>query len=215
MKRSIPTLLISLVLGACGGSTSMSDAGVDVVVPEDRADVLDVIPDGAPPVDVRVDAEPFCDIPATYTYGLDGGITPSRNVVTLAPGRSFTFRRTPFGLLDAGVCNCSCTTMLDYCGTSDGGTIDTLGVINAFNDREVMAAFADQATTLYGRDTRPVDGQVFVVTRGDGRHFEIGDDCGGAMSCRAIPAGLARLRTLLTNLEAQELTRPACAALGS
>ena len=105
--------------------------------------------------------------------------------------------------------------MIDYCATSDGGTVDTLHVIVVFNDADVMAAFADQTSTLYGRDTRPVDGQVFVVTRGDGRHFEVGAECAAASGCRAIPAGLARLQTVLTNLTTQQLARPECAALGS
>lgn len=59
-----------------------------------------------------------------------------------------------------------------------------------------------------GADTRPADGQVFVVTRGDGRHFEVGAERAGASGCRAIPAGLARLQTVLTNLTTQQLARP-------
>lgn len=222
MKRSIPTLLLPLVLAACGSSTPVTDAGADVITDlgADASDVRDVSADIAPdvaldvPLDVRADVEPFCDIPGTYTYGLDGGFVPSRTTVTLSPGRQFTFTRRSLGVVDAGDC-CTCTNTLDYCGTSDGGTIDTLGVIYAFNDSDVMAAFADQASTLYGRDTRPADGQVFVVTRGDGRHFEVGDACGGAMGCREIPAGLSRLRTLLTNLQTQELGRRPCSDLGA
>lgn len=224
MMRSRLFLVLSAVLLGCGGS-STPDAGADVVTPVDAItdrpdastlpDTVDVVTDTSTPMDVRRDVEPFCDIPTTYTYGLDGGLVPYRLQATLEPGRRFTFTRIELGRVDAGPCNCTCTNTLDYCGTSDGGTIDTLGVINAFNDADVMAAFADQTSTLYGRDTRPADGQVFVVTRMDGRHFEIGESCGGAAGCRAIPAGLARLRTLLTDLQAQELRRPPCSNLGS
>lgn len=213
-------LLLGISLGACGGSTT-SDAGVDVVAPIDAPDVVapsdvrDGSTDAPIPNDIRVDAEPYCDVPGTYTYGLDGGLVPYRLEVTLRPGRSFTFTRIELGRVDAGPCDCTCTTMLEFCGTSDGGTVDTLGVIYAFNDPDVVAAFADQTNTLYGRDSRPVDGQVFVVTRGDGRRIEIGDACNGGMGCREIPAGLARLRAVLTTLQAQELARPPCNRLGA
>lgn len=203
MTRSGLMLLLSTVAAACGGSTPTSDAGVDAFAdePDARDVVIDAGPEAAVDVsadvrpDVRSDVEPLCDIPGTYTFWLDGGLVPQEERVTLAPGRSFTFTRTPFSSVDAGPCNCSCTTVIDPCGTSDGGVVDTLAVIVAFNDADVMAAFAEQPSMLYGRDARPADGQVFVVTRGDGRRIEIGAECGGATGCREIPAGLARLRS--------------------
>ncbi|MBK8696716.1 MAG: hypothetical protein IPN17_31755 [Deltaproteobacteria bacterium] len=215
MTPRAPALLLLIALSSCS-SSSTPDAAVDA--PLDAVDVArDTAVDVAPDVtlDVSVDAQPFCDIPGLYTYGMDGGFTPVRETVQIGPGRQFTFTRTPLGGLDAGPCMCSCSAMIDYCATSDGGTVDTLHVIVAFNDADVRAAFADQTSTLYGRDTRPADGQVFVVTRGDGRHFEVGAECAGASGCRAIPAGLARLQTVLTNLTTQQLARPECAALGS
>ena len=215
MTPRAPALLLLIALSSCS-SSSTPDAAVDAPL-----DAVDVARDKAVEVardvtlDVSVDAQPFCDIPGLYTYGMDGGFTPIRETVQIGPGRQFTFTRTPLGGLDAGPCMCSCSAMIDYCATSDGGTVDTLHVIVAFNDADVRAAFADQTSTLYGRDTRPADGQVFVVTRGDGRHFEVGAECAGASGCRAIPAGLARLQTVLTNLTTQQLARPECAALGS
>ncbi len=208
MNPRAPALLLLVALSSCS-SSSTPDASVDVAL-DTSADVAgDVAPD------VSVDAHAFCDIPALYTYTMDGGITPTRETVQIGPGRQFTFTRTPLSGLDAGPCMCSCSTMIDYCATSDGGTVDTLHVIVAFNDADVVAAFAEQTNTLYGRDTRPVDGQVFVVTRGDGRHFEVGSDCAGTTGCRAIPPGLTRLRTVLTDLKNQQLARPECALLGS
>jgi len=216
MNPGAPALLLLIALSSCSSSSTPDaavDAPLDTAVDVARDTAVDVAPDVTP--DVSVDAQPFCDIPALYTYGMDGGFTPVRETVQIGPGRQFTFTRTPLGGLDAGPCMCSCSTTIDYCATSDGGTVDTLHVIVAFNDADVMAAFADQTNTLYGRDTRPADGQVFVVTRGDGRHFEVGYDCAGASGCRAIPSGLARLQTVLTNLRTQQLARPECAALGS
>ncbi len=214
--------LVLLALAACDASRG-ADAGADVVVPVDadaasdvEPDVTsDVMPDVMPDValdvmpDARPDVEPFCDVPGVYTYGLDGGFVAFHESALIEPGRRFTYTRTPVGALDAGAR--TCTTMIDYCGTSDGGAVDTLAVINALNDPDVMAAFADQASTLYGRDARPSDGQVFAVRRGDGRHFEVGYECGGAAGCRAIPSGLARLRTVLSDLQTQQLARPECA----
>ena len=231
--------LASLALAACS-SSNPTDGGSDVITPTDAptddvqdssvdvaSDVTaDAASDAAPDVtaDVTADAprdvaqdaqtdapEPFCDVPAVYTFGPEGGNSPYRDSSRIEPGRNFTFTRMVLGRVDGGAG--TCTTMLPYCGTSDGGTVDTLAVINAFNHADVMAAFNNQTTTLYGRDTRPVDGQLFVVTRGDGRHFEIGADCGGASGCRAIPAGLARLRTVLQDLQTQQLMRPECAGV--
>ncbi|MFO0651189.1 MAG: hypothetical protein U0326_33505 [Polyangiales bacterium] len=243
MRNTFPMLLLSFVFSACDSSGDTdrdatpdvsvdatpdvaSDTAQDVAsdtardvasdtaqdVPRDVAQ--DVSPDVAAdaPSDARTDVtEPFCDVPATYTFGPDGGLVPVVVTSRIEPGRRFTYTRTPSGRIDAGVA--SCTTTLDYCGTSDGGTVDTLAVINALNNADVMAAFADQVTTLYGTDPRPVDGQVFSITRGDGRHFEVGGDCGGSSGCRAIPAGLSRLRTVLNDLQTQQLARPECAAV--
>lgn len=227
MRTSFPLLLLSLAFSACDASGDTGrdaapdvspdvaqDAASDVVqdVPRDAApDVTsDVIADA--PSDARADTpEPFCDVPAVYTFGADGGLVPVVVTSRIEPGRRFTYTRTPSGRIDAGVT--SCTTTLDDCGASDGGSVDTLAVINALNNADVMAAFADQVTTLYGTDPRPVDGQVFVVTRGDGRHFEVGGDCGGSAGCRAIPAGLSRLRTVLNDLQTRQLARPECAAV--
>lgn len=223
--RAATLLLASLALAGCGSSTA-GDAGVDVVTPSDTpADTstdtaTDVSTDTPTDVstdtptdtarDAGPDSEPFCDVPGTYTFRHDGGLAPYSESSRIEPGRQFTYTRTEAGS-DAGAR--TCTTMLDYCGAVPSGVVDTLTVINALNHADVTAAFADQTATLYGRDTRPVDGQVFVVTRGDGRHFEVGSDCGGAAGCRAIPAGLARLRVVLTDLQTQQLARPACAGV--
>lgn len=219
--RLIPLSILSFSLLACESSPP-SDAGLDALTdapvdaPVDAVfDAADVAPDG-PPIDVSRDAsadlEPFCDVPGVYTYGPDGGLVAYRESVRIEPGRRFTYSRTGGAVGDDAGAR-SCTTTLDYCGTSDGGAIDTLGVITALNDPAVIAAFEDAANTLYGRDPRPVDGQVFAIARGDGRHLEIGGDCEGATGCRAIPAGLTRLRTVLTDLMTQQRARPECAGV--
>lgn len=230
MNLRTTALALTLALAACNDSNSNEagpdigdavadathDAAQDIAsdAPSDAAPdlPLDVVSDASVDAarDQGSDAEPSCDIPATYTYGPDGGLSPVHDVYRIEPGRRFTATRTAAPGFDAGAG--TCTTMLDYCGTSDGGTVDTLAVIVALNDADVIAAFANQTSTVYGIDTRPVDGQVFAITRSDGHHFEIGNDCGGSASCRAIPAGLTRLRSVLERLTAQELARSTCPA---
>lgn len=203
--RSVAAVAFVALLAACGSSTSLA--------PPDA---------GTPPTDVAADAPgdtgqdtppiPSCDMPGTHRFGFDGGLVRFREVGTLTPGRSFTFARLEAGAPDAGAL--SCTTEVPYCATATGDGVDTLTVLNAFNNDDVMAAFASaMPTALYGHDSRPVDGQVFFVERPGGPRLEIGDECGARPSCRPIPAGVARLRQVLLALRDQELARPDCAAL--
>lgn len=215
MNPRAASLILLLAVG-CDATTSTdagADSGADVGADSGIDVGADVGNDAAS--EVGVDAPSSCDFSVVYTFGPNGGLTPVRETMQLEPGRRFTYTRTPFSSADAGPCMCSCSTTLADCGAPDGGPAGTRAVLDAFADPEVTAGFGDQVDTLYGRDTRPVDGQVFVVTRGDGRHFEVGADCAGATGCRAIPAGLARLRAVLTVLQAQELARPACAGVES
>lgn len=204
--RAAALSLVAL-LAACGSSTPLAppDASTpppDVAVPTDAP--RDATRD-TPPI-------PSCDLPGTYTFGFDGGLVRYRDVATLAPGRTLTLARLEGGTPDAATL--SCTTEVPYCATATGNGVDTLTVINAFNNADVMAAFASAApVTRYGHDSRPVDGQVFFVERPGGPRLEVGDECGPRPGCQPIPAGVARLRQVLLALRDQELARPECAAL--
>lgn len=202
----VAAVTLVTLLAACGSSTPLAppDAGTP------RADVA---PSDAPG-DTGQDAPPIpsCDMPGTHRFGFDGGLVRFRELATLSPGRGFSYVRITVDGSDAGAR--ACNTEVPYCATATGNGVDTLTVINAFNDADVMAAFASATpTALYGHDSRPVDGQVFFVERPGGPRLEIGDDCGARPSCRPIPAGVARLRQVLVALRDQELSRPECAAL--
>lgn len=198
--RPVATLAVVALVAACGSSTPLAptDAATSPDAPRDAAQDTPSVP--------------ACDLPGTHRFGFDGGFVRYRDVATLAPGRTFTLARLEAGTPDAGTL--SCTTELPYCATATGNALDTLSVLNALNDSDVLAAFAS-ATPIarYGHDSRPVDGQVFFVERPDGPRLEVGDECGDRPACRPIPAGLSRLRQVLVALRDQELARPDCAAL--
>lgn len=225
MRYALP-LLLTLSLAACDSSTpadagtpdAATDTSLDTAVdtsPDVAPDTaVDISPDTSPDVasDTASDGPPtVCSLAAVYTFGLDGGLVASRDIARIEPPRRFTLTRMDFRIADAGTLSCS--TVLNDCGPNDGGTVDTQVLLDAFANADVVAAFADTTNTLYGRDPRPVDGQVFMITRGDGRHVEIGPDCGGVTGCRAITPGLARLRAVLETLQTMQLAQPECASL--
>jgi hypothetical protein len=85
------------------------------------------------------------------------------------------------------------------------------GVMQALAHADVTAAFA-RAPVLYGQDMRPVDGQVFVLTRA-GRSVTVGTDCSGGSGCEPIPAGVKALQQLLRALDEEQLAKEPCASV--
>ena len=82
--------------------------------------------------------------------------------------------------------------------------------------QDALSKPADPSMPLiFGRDNRPVDSPIFRFSRGDGREFFVGGPCptGSATSCKAIPAGIARLEAELRALDQQQLADASCAAL--
>jgi hypothetical protein len=69
---------------------------------------------------------------------------------------------------------------------------------------DVTAALAEAKPRLYGRDTRPVDGSIWILRMG-----QAGFDLGVG----TVPDGLRELETLLRDLTTRTLDLPACAAL--
>jgi hypothetical protein len=85
-------------------------------------------------------------------------------------------------------------------------------VVRALAHTDVTAAFS-AAPVLYGRDMRPVDGQVLVLTRG-GKAVTVGSECGaGTGACTPIPAGVRALAELVRMLDSQQLARDPCASV--
>jgi hypothetical protein len=93
-----------------------------------------------------------------------------------------------------------------------GCGVDALGVGDltaALAHPDVQAALA-RAPILYGRDTRPVDGQVFQIQVGT-RLVEIGAECTpSAPGCVAIPGGVRAAMQLLQRLDTQQLGLSPC-----
>jgi hypothetical protein len=139
-----------------------------------------------------------CAFSATYTFYDDGGLGEYFDVVTLTPPRSETVVRHN-GTNDAGVC----ALELPCASTPDFGVA---AIEDAIANPDVQAALAKPAGMLYGVDTRPSDGSVFVFQRGDGKGFMVGT---GA----AVPPGLASLAATLHAVDGQAFAAPACNAL--
>jgi hypothetical protein len=93
-----------------------------------------------------------------------------------------------------------------------GCGVDALGVgdLTAALSHPDMVAALDRAPVLFGRDTRPSDGQVFQITVG-GKLVEIGLECTASTpSCTAIPAGVRAAMQLLQRLDSQQLDISPC-----
>jgi len=143
-------------------------------------------------------------VSATVSWGMDGGFVAYSERSTVATCRTFTFERNSFG----GPPSRMCSNELPPCGAGDTPNVGDLEA--ALADPDVVRALAS-APVLYGRDSRPVDGQVFQIVVG-GRRIEIGDDCRpGDPSCPSVPPGVARLRDFLERLTRERLRFGSCA----
>ena len=216
-----------VAFAACGGGTTPVDANNDDITTADvaldsprdsgfdatvdtgtDASTSDVQPDIASDVaaDVAMGPDAGCAFDTTYTYGLTGGFRANVDTSILAPQASFTRSR-----MVAGGGTVSCTQTVP-CGTS--GLLDVRAVLAAIDNTDVQAALAIGMDTVYGIDSRPVDGTAFSFQRAsDGHSFVIGNACGGAAGCNPIPPGLSTLQTTLDNLDTQEIAMTGCEAL--
>jgi len=154
------------------------------------------------------DGAQACDFTAKYEYGYIGGFVAFADRSSLAPGNKYTHSRMA---VRGGGASMSCSPPMPRCGAQDIITAYDIEV-HDLGRADVKAALAESTPPLFGRDSRPVDGSVFEFTRADGRGFLVGDDCagGGPGACRAIPAGIAQLKTRLLELDRQQLTAPDC-----
>jgi hypothetical protein len=79
----------------------------------------------------------------------------------------------------------------------------------AIQDTEVQSAL-QKGNVLYGRDTRPVDGQVFEIKVGEDT-IAVGSDCSTSdTDCVLIPKGVQNLVILLKKLDKEQLGKPPC-----
>ena len=91
---------------------------------------------------------------------------------------------------------------------SAGKRYTTCWINRAVASPVVQAALA--AHTVFGMDTRFLDGQVFRVSLGSD-YVDVGTQCDPVSSvCRAVPPGVQALVDALEALDAQELSKPEC-----
>lgn len=148
-----------------------------------------------------------CSLDNAYTYGETGGFVAYVDVTTLMPPTGYGRVRSSGSGAPAG----SCTQTIPTCGA---GGVSVGDVTRAVGDPDVQAALALAGDTVFGLDSRPVDGSVFLFRRaGDGHGFLVGGDCAGSTGCRPVPPGIAALVTVLRSLDTQELALPGCEAL--
>ncbi|MBI5517800.1 MAG: hypothetical protein HY909_28775 [Deltaproteobacteria bacterium] len=217
--------LITFGLLACGSSTAATDSGVaadsaaDTATDatserpaSDTAPPRDTAPVDLPPPDTAADAPadtatPFpcpMGLPGEYSFFRDGGNAPWQDRGTVTPPRAMLFVRDRFDTMST-----RCPSTLADCGTAD--VVDLAEVTAALVHPDVQSSLA-RGTVLYGVDTRPADGQVFVIQRGMAR-VEVGSACRGAGACTPVPPGVQRAVDILQALLEQESTAPACRAL--
>ena len=140
---------------------------------------------------------------SSLQWGLDGGFVAYQDTSTLAPCIHYTRQRKEPG--PNGKLLFSCETDFVACNaiTSSGA------VLSALSNADVQEALR-QGYVLYGRDTRPADGNVFQVKNGSAT-IEVGGSCDGAPpNCIPAPAGVQALVDLLRNIDTQLAGTPSC-----
>jgi len=154
-----------------------------------------------------------CDFHGSYQYGAIGGRRATVDRSFLAPGNQYMHVRT--ALVAGSGAAVACSPPMPPCGADDVITAYDVEV-HDLPAADVQDALAQGTPPLFGVDTRPSDGSVFEFSRADGRGFLVGEPCVDAdPSCVAIPAGIARVRRRLQDLDTQQLRASECAALAA
>lgn len=201
-SRFLPAVL---VLVACGGSTS-PESPVDAPAADSGTDALS---DGAEAtsadsvVDLGVDAPCDC-LSRKIEWKFDGGFGPSGvDSSSLTPCRAYQHRRDDVrpDPPPPVVCN----RELEKCG----GTSPNVRDIEVALAHPDMVAAVKAAPVLYGKDSRPVDGQVFRILV-DGKTIDVGGDCGGTAGCTPVPPGVQAAAKLLQDIDTAELALSPC-----
>lgn len=197
--RALPALALALTLAACGGTvTDAADASSDGSVP----DVAD---------DVGADAAGCVSacLGARLDWEWNGGLALYYDKSAALPCN--TYQRQRFGTPNDTTPTLACSSTIRHCGGDvvDGSNAIAIEEIaSAVADAEVQTAFA-HAPVLYGIDPRAYDGQVFRITMGT-KMIEVGGACGSTAGCKAAPAGVQALATLLQELDTRKTGADAC-----
>jgi hypothetical protein len=142
--------------------------------------------------------EPTCALDQSYQFYFSGGQGTGGSYALVTPEGELTVR-------DVSAAGESvCTTKLPACGSPGVDLNDLKGL---FADPAVLASFTGLHVSL-GHDTRPVDGEIFVIEREDSQHIQVGDPCGEYARCTPIPSQVSKLQELLTELKDQQAKLP-------
>jgi hypothetical protein len=151
-----------------------------------------------------------CRLTETYRFGSVGGLVAYQGESTLSPPDHY--RHVRMLHVSDGLRITECSPELPACGTED--VVSLLDITRDLADADVRAAFALMTPPFYGVDTRPVDGPVYSVMRGDGRGLLVGAPCGPpAVDCRVIPRGVQTLVDQLRMLDEAQLAKAECDSL--
>jgi len=227
--RSRAQFLALFLAAGCGGTTastsseadggtlgpdsgtdaaSSGDAGGGDAAPTDGG-ANSALTDGGAGYDAGVCTD--C-VPAAVEWGYNGGLTIYVDVSSLTTCHTYKHERQSSGRLDAGALP-SCADEIGACGAP---AIAVGDVERALAHPDVVRALASPTTPIYGQDNRATDGAVLrvTVTAGTPKSIDVGSDCPSPPvgTCAPVPAGVRALTNLLTDLDKQELAKPACAA---
>lgn len=203
-----PAALVALmiIIAAALAWLGAGCSSAAITLPRDAATDSSAMPPDA----ASVDGGPvICAFDATYTYGPNGGLVVSTVQSALTPPAKYQHTTTFVHVADPPG-PLSCAPALPACG--DSARIDVSEIARDLADPDVVSAMAMGTPPLYGQDSRPTDGTMFQILRGDGHGFLAGPTCYVAESCYGpVPSGIARLVADLQALDQQQLADPSCA----
>jgi len=139
-----------------------------------------------------------CSFVDTYRLAWSGGMTAFRDRYTLEPPDRFTKVRDSF--VGGGSAR-SCEGRLPACESAEELTVRAVSAL--LTDPVVLEAWPDSGDRIVGRDLRPVDASLMVVSRESGGSLLIGEDCREAAGCTTVPPAVATLRETLRRLARQ------------
>jgi hypothetical protein len=166
--------------------------------------------DAAPATD---GGSPSCTLSSNLTFGHNGGMVIYQDTNKLT-ATTFTITRSYMRGAGPDASATTCSPKLPACGAT--GVVSVATINTDLADADVQAAFksATSSGTLFGTDSRPVDGTVYSIALDDGRTLLVGGQCTpSTSSCRAIPAGVVKLAEDLRSLATAMAADPACKGL--
>jgi hypothetical protein len=140
-----------------------------------------------------------CIVAPGVTWGQNGGLVAYADSMQLNPCMSYKRSRSASTPGDTGK---TCTVLIPSCPNE---LVSNVAGLLALPDVQQ----AMKSHTVFGVDSRPVDGQVLRVEVG-ADYLEIGSPCQGAAGCPEIPASVTKLKDALDAIDAAALLIEPC-----